>query len=293
MKADKIQDGSYFAVIDTETTWSNAVMSIGVAIAESSTFKLVDKKYYIISPEYKDGGMYSYVLMTKSAKLDLNGSRQKVIEHLVKVLLNYHIDSIFAYNASFDYNHLPELHNYKWFDIMKIAAYKQYNPRIPKNAECCGTGRLKRDYGVEPITRLLSGNRSYFEVHNAVCDAVDELRIMELLGYALEDYGHAQINPEKKPSTIRPREQRVVPKLPKPTKPVPEESEDIIEKRLIANCKFAIGDKIRHTLYGCGVVRKVEVMNEEIMLLTVLYEAIGISLHLLPADEKDITLIND
>lgn len=32
------QGNSYFAVIDTETTWSNAVMSIGVAIAESSTF---------------------------------------------------------------------------------------------------------------------------------------------------------------------------------------------------------------------------------------------------------------
>lgn len=292
MKADKIQDGSYFAVIDTETTWSNAVMSIGVAIAESSTFKLVDKKYYIISPEYKDGGMYSYVLMTKSAKLDLNDSRQKVIEHLVKVLLKYHIDSIFAYNASFDYNHLPELHNYKWFDIMKIAAYKQYNSKIPANADCWGTGRLKRNYGVEPITRLLSGNRSYCEVHNAVCDAVDELRIMELLGYAIEDYNRVQINPEKKPRIIRPKKHRVALKPLKPTKLVPEESEDIIEKRLIANCKFTIGDRIRHNQYGCGVVRKVEVMNEEILLPTVLYEAIGISLHLLPADEKDITLIN-
>ncbi len=293
MNTEKKQGNGYFAVIDTETTWSNVVMSIGVAIAESSTFKLVEKKYYIISPEYKDGGMYSYVLMTKSAKLDLKSSRPKVIEHLVKVLQKYQIDSIFAYNASFDYNHLPELQSYKWFDIIKVAAYKQYNPKIPQNAECCGTGRLKRDYGVEPITRLLSGNRSYCEVHNAVCDAVDELRIMELLGYSLEDYGHAQINPAKKPRTVKPKEQRVIPKVQKPTKPVPEESEDIIEKRLIANCKFAIGDKIRHSLYGCGVVRKVEVMNEEIMLLTVLYEAIGISLHLLPADEKNITLIND
>jgi hypothetical protein len=116
---------------------------------------------------------------------------------------------------------------------------------------------------------------------------------MELLGYALEDYGHAQINPAKKPRTIKPKEQRVIPKVQKLMKPVPEESESIIEKRLIANCKFAVGDKIRHAHYGCGVVRKVEVMNEEILLLTVLYEAIGISLHLLPADEKDITLIND
>lgn len=290
MKADKIQGGSYFAVIDTETTWGNAVMSIGVAIAESSTFKLVDKKYYIISPEYKDGGMYSCVLMTKFAKLDLKSSRSKVVEHLVKVLQKYHIDSIFAYNASFDYNHLLELQSYKWFDIMKIAAYKQYNHKIPPNADCWGTGRLKRNYGVEPITRLLSGNRSYCEVHNAVCDAVDELRIMELLEYAIEAYSHVQINPEKKPRTIRPKDQRVVPK---PTKPVPEESKDIIEKRLTANCKYAIGDRIRHAQYGYGVVRKVEVMNEEILLLTVLYEAIGISLHLLPADEKDISLIND
>ena len=293
MNTEKKQGNGYFAVIDTETTWSNVVMSIGVAIAESSTFKLVEKKYYIISPEYKDGGMYSYVLMTKSAKLDLKSSRPKVIEHLVKVLQKYQIDSIFAYNASFDYNHLPELQSYKWFDIIKVAAYKQYNPQIPQNAECCGTGRLKRNYGVEPITRLLSGNHSYCEVHNAVCDAVDELRIMELLEYAIEEYDHAQINPEKKPRTVKPKEQRVISKAQKPTKPVPKESEDIIEKQLISNCKFAIGDKIRHAHYGCGVVRKVEVMNEEILLLTVLYEAIGISLHLLPADEKDITIIND
>ena len=182
MNTEKKTGNGYFAVIDTETTWSNAVMSIGVAIAECSTFKLVEKKYYIISPEYKDGGMYSYVLMTKSAKLDLKSSCPKVIEHLVKVLQKYQIDSIFAYNASFDYNHLPELQSYKWFDIIKKAAYKQYNPKISENADCCGTGRLKRDFGVEPITRLLSGNRSYYEVHNAVCDAVDELRIIELLG---------------------------------------------------------------------------------------------------------------
>lgn len=293
MKSKRSIDGKFFAVIDTETTWGDEVMSIGIVVADYNTLEPIDKKYYIISPEYKSGGMYSYVLNVKAIKTDLLDSRPKVMENLIKILQKYGIDSIFAYNASFDYNHLPELQTYMWFDIMKKAAYKQYNSKIPQNADCWGTGRLKRNYGVEPITRLLSGNRSYCEVHNAICDAVDELRIIELLGYAIEDYGHAQINPEKKPRTIRPKEQRAVPKLLKPTKHVPEESEDIIEKRLIANCMFAIGDKIRHAQYGCGVVRKIEVMNEEILLLTVLYEAIGISLHLLPADEKDITLIND
>lgn len=293
MKSKRSSNGKFFAVIDTETTWGDEVMSIGIVVADYITFEPIEKKYYIISPECKSGGMYSYVLNVKSVKTDLKDNRQKVMNHLIKVLQKYRIDSIFAYNASFDYNHLPELQAYKWFDIMKKAAYKQYNQKIPKNADCWGTGRLKRNYGVEPITRLLSGNRSYCEVHNAICDAVDELRIMELLGHAIEDYDHAQINPEKKPRITKQKEQKVIPKIQKPTKTVQVESEEIIERQIIANCKFAIGDRIRHKLYGCGVVRKVEAMNEEILLLTVLYEAIGISLHLLPADEKDITFVKD
>ena len=41
---------SRFAVIDTETTWGDAVMSIGTVIAESETFELIDKRYYILTP---------------------------------------------------------------------------------------------------------------------------------------------------------------------------------------------------------------------------------------------------
>lgn len=33
---------SRFAVIDTETTWSDKVMSIGLAIADSDSFDLLD-----------------------------------------------------------------------------------------------------------------------------------------------------------------------------------------------------------------------------------------------------------
>ncbi len=33
-----------FAVIDTETTWDDAVMSVGLVIADSVTFELVDKQ---------------------------------------------------------------------------------------------------------------------------------------------------------------------------------------------------------------------------------------------------------
>lgn len=285
------QNDSYFAVIDTETTWRDSVMSIGVAIAESSTFKLTEKKYYIISPECEEGGMYSYVLMTDSAELTLKSSRQKVIEHLVKVLQKYQVDSIFAYNASFDYKHLPELKAYKWFDIMKIAAYKQYNSKIPENADCCGTGRLKRDYGVEPITILLSGNPHYCEVHNAVCDAVDELRIMELLGYAIEDYSHTQITSDKKTRVTRQ-------KITKPIVSASEGSKSSVEKQLIDNCKFAVGDRVKHIDYGYGIIQKIEILklealHEKILLLTVFYAKKGICLNFLPADEDKITLVNN
>lgn len=98
------------------------------------------------------------------------------------------VKDIFAYNAGFDRNHLPELGHLVWHDIMRLAAYRQTNPKIPANADLCSTGRLKRGYGVEPMLRLLSGSRGYRETHNAMFDALDELKIMKLLGHPLETY---------------------------------------------------------------------------------------------------------
>ena len=71
---------------------------------------------------------------------------------------------------------------------MARAAYRQHNPKIPDWAECCTTGRLKRGYGVEPMLRLLSGNRDYRESHNALLDARDELEILRLLGQNVACY---------------------------------------------------------------------------------------------------------
>ena len=95
---------------------------------------------------------------------------------------------MFAYNASFDRNHLPELRDLDWYDIMRLAAYRQHNPSILADADCCSTGRLKRGYGVETMLRLLSGNRTYRETHNACFDAMEELDIMRLLGHPLTAY---------------------------------------------------------------------------------------------------------
>ena len=204
----------YFAVIDTETNWHDEVMSLGVALADKSTFKCLETRYYIFEQEARVGGMYSGVLykctnqtasannnslafttssMTPVAASPITITRDAAMRDLSDYLISRGITSIYAYNAKFDCSHLPELNDFAWYDIMRIAAYKQFNKSIPDTAPCCKTGRLKSNYGVEPITRMLTGNSRYYEVHNAVADAVDELRIIELLGLTLETYDIARI----------------------------------------------------------------------------------------------------
>lgn len=186
-----------FAIIDTETNWCNEVMSIGVAIADCETFALVDTKYYILTQECLIGGMYSSVLQINGNPPAIECNRDEAICDLLDWFNKYNIESIFAYNAFFDYSHLSELADFRWYDIIKIAAYKQYNSKIPESAECCKTGRLKRNYGVQSIMRMLSDDYGYFETHNALFDALDELKIMQLLGLNLDTYTVAIINPKE------------------------------------------------------------------------------------------------
>jgi len=177
-----------FAVLDTETNWENKIMSVGTVIAEAECFRVIDLKYHIITPEYLVGGMYDRVLEPRLPIEIVCCSRGQATDDLLQWLKEHGVSSIFAYNAAFDYGLLPELREFSWYDIMRLAAYRQYNRLIPESADCFRTGRLKRGYGVEPMLRLLSGERTYCEVHNAIHDAVDELEIMRLLGYRPSEY---------------------------------------------------------------------------------------------------------
>lgn len=170
-----------FAVIDTETNWADQVMSIGTVIADADSFLPIEAKYHILPIECEVGGMYYDTLFLKTPVKPILCTRAEAIADLRSWFRKHSITSIFAYNACFDRNHLPELRDFDWYDIMRLAAYRQHNPKIPANADCCSTGRLKRGYGVEPMLRLLSGNRTYRESHNAFFDAMDELEIMRLL----------------------------------------------------------------------------------------------------------------
>ena len=178
----------HFAVIDVETTWQDDVMSIGIIIADSVTKEPILGKYYILTPEYKAGGMFSDVLKIPALKEMNISSRKNAMSEIMQLLDDNNVTRILAYNASFDKSRLPELEQYKWCDIMRLAAYKQFNSKIPESADCYGTGRLKRGYGVEDIIRMLTGNSNYTEVHNAYCDAIDELKIVKLLDKDISEY---------------------------------------------------------------------------------------------------------
>lgn len=177
-----------FAVVDTETNWRDAVMSIGCCLADDRTFALQGMRYYILTPEHTVGGMYAHVLRLETPVAPQLSTRQYAMADLRAWLTANGVSHIYAYNARFDRNHLPEMGWLTWHDIMALAAYRQHNPRIPPSAACCSTGRLKRDYGVEPMLRLLSGDREYQETHNALHDALDELELMRLLGHWPDRY---------------------------------------------------------------------------------------------------------
>lgn len=195
-------DREYFAVIDTETNWQNEVISIGVVIARTETYHIAAEKYYVITPECEQPSMYGYML--DKYKPLMKCERAKAISDLRSLLMRYYVENIFAYNARFDYNHLPELNGFIWHDIMRIAAYKQYNACISGEVECCSTGRMKSDYGVESMLRMLLKDERYFEKHNAAYDAKDELLIMQMIGYPTDQYPNIQdVSMIKKPAYTR------------------------------------------------------------------------------------------
>ncbi len=188
----KVVERKMIAVIDTETNWNNEMMSIGIVLSKEDDFRVTDQKYYIIDPEWRVCGLFSNVLRIRDVKSEI-ADRKTALSEISQWLSENKVSRIFAYNAKFDQGLLPELSDYSWYDIMRLAAYRQFNKSIPETAECCKTGRLKRNYGVEPIMRMLSGNYCYCEVHNAVRDALDELEIMRLLGHPVGEYEIAQI----------------------------------------------------------------------------------------------------
>lgn len=117
---ENMENTEIFVVMDTETNWCNEVMSIGVAIANCETFELIDTRYYILNPEYLIGGMFSAVLQINGNPPAIECNRREAVCDLKKWLDKYNVQSVFAYNAFFDYSHLEELAGFNWYDIIKL-----------------------------------------------------------------------------------------------------------------------------------------------------------------------------
>lgn len=184
-----------FAVLDTETNWDNRVMSVGIVLADGIDLTPTDTRYFVLTPEAEVGGMFSSALWLESTPA-LVRTREEAIREIREWLAAAEVESIFAYNARFDWGMLPELRDRRWYDIMGLAAYRQYNDSIPPWADCCRSGRLRRGFGVEAILRLLRQDY-YREEHNALRDALDELEIMRRLGHRPETYERARVDREE------------------------------------------------------------------------------------------------
>lgn len=180
------------AVLDTETNWDDRLMSVGVVTARDGEFTPIERLYFVIDPEYTRGGIYEDSLFLPGVEPTVL-SMDEAVAALSAFFKERGITRLFAYNARFDRAVLSGITGFRWFDIMGLAQYRQFNPAIPKTAECWSTGRMKRGFGVEPILRMLSGDPAYCEQHNALTDAVDELSIMRLLGHGAETYVFAEI----------------------------------------------------------------------------------------------------
>ena len=103
----------YFAVIDTETNWADQVMSIGTVIADADNFQIIAVKYHVLPLECEVGGMYESALFLDIPFSPILCTRQEALDHLTGWFAEYGITKVFAYNACFDRNHLPELGAYQ------------------------------------------------------------------------------------------------------------------------------------------------------------------------------------
>ena len=176
------------AIIDVETSFSNNLMSVGVVIADKESFEYISGFYGIIVP--KEYGMFSdaiYKFRVDKSKFNVKElNRESCLAHVKEVLEENNVEYILGYNSGFDYRCLPELQEYKWIDIAKVAAYKTYNQFIPPQVEASKTGRIKK-WSMEVVMQN-TNRRSYMELHNAFQDAYDELLLVQAVKQPISLY---------------------------------------------------------------------------------------------------------
>lgn len=194
-KQAQLRKQGTYALIDTETSFHDEVFSIGVVIFKGDSFKPLSKHYFVLTPCCQHSGMYQDRLYDYGLEIMVKKGRRQTVEDLHMIFAHFWVEGLFAYNAHFDFNHLPELHDYPWYDVMGLASFRQYNPKVEElGLACLRNGRIKKGYRVDDILRMLKNDPCYSEMHHALKDAEDELEIMALLGHPIEAYEKTSIN---------------------------------------------------------------------------------------------------
>lgn len=181
-------DRNCFAIIDTETTWTKRLMTIGVVIANTATFETRDYRYYILTPEIEEGGVFRTEAYLKASGIVKKCGHKEAIYDILDFLERHGVTMLFAYNVGLDKQLLPELSSFEWMDIAPLATNECSKKFILNDEKYYSSECVKRKYRVRSIVRMVSGNDFYTETHNALFDAVDELKIMQYLRYTLESY---------------------------------------------------------------------------------------------------------
>lgn len=144
------------------------------------------------------------------------------------------------------------------------------------------------------MMRLLSKSKTYRETHNALCDAIDELKLMNLLSHPIDYYDFSIVNPDCQYYSSKYNNQSKSRKTTKTIRKIIK-----IEDKPKYNsyyktyvCEHLIGDVINHKMFGRGIILDICKEKEGFYHAQIDFILFGKINVFLPQDEKFISVLS-
>lgn len=181
------------AIIDAKLNFIDEIISIGIAIVDAKTFEIKTAEYFLVPEELIIDGFNNGNITIAHTYQTYFGAHKDIENHIRKLLNQYNITNIYTFNGKFIYSKLTGLQKYHWYDIMKVAAYKQYNYKLPDNLMFNDQGRLLYKCNIKDLMEILTKTYFYYTNH-ALYDVLDETKMMKLLDLNINVYDCAKMN---------------------------------------------------------------------------------------------------
>lgn len=199
-------------VLDTETVGtfkSPLVHDIGFTIIDKD-FNLLRKERYLVAELHKEG---TWILNTsdfyneykkdyyKARKIEKVMYWSDIVDEMVKIIKEYKVTTISAYNLQFDYKaikYTEQMFNRGSQKLAKILDQKnknllciynlacetilqspQYHQFAEENGYISASGNIQTN--AEACYRYITNNTTYTEKHTALSDAEDETEILHYI----------------------------------------------------------------------------------------------------------------